>query len=148
MSEDRQMNINTKESPKNCGRCGHLTMTIDGSRQCPNCITENEPKTGHTIIIDEPKGEKGPVTIRRVTQRDQVIMEAEAVLEARKKGETVVVVAPAPGTVAVNVPVTLFPDLVMWARKLKLPKDWKEAEKIKAITEFQIEINSKLGGLK
>lgn len=154
------MNVNAAESPRVCTTCGQTQMKIDGAMKCPNCSSGLEPKTGVTVILTEPQGEKGPVVIQRLTTRDQVLLEAEQVLQARKKAvrggtqtdlveteEVKAPVAPA-GTVTVHVPISLFPDLVMWARKLKLPKDWKEAEKIKAITDFQIEINSKLGGLK
>lgn len=154
------MNVNAALSPKACGTCGQIKMTISGVMQCPNCSTANEPKTGHTIIVTEPTGVNGPAHVKFLTPKDAFIMEAEQVLAERKKAESAsagvasdqltskgVGAAPA-GTVVVHVPISLFPDLVMWARKLKLPKDWKEAEKIKAITDFQIEINSKLGGLK
>lgn len=151
MSDSREMNINPALSPKVCGKCGQVKMTIAGVMQCPNCSTENSPKTGHTIIVTEPTGENGPAHVKFLTPKDEFIMEAEQVLAERKKAAADPVVAqaaPIAGTVLVHVPVGLFADLVMWARKLKVPKDWKEAEKIKAITDFQIEINSKLGGLK
>lgn len=154
MSESREMNINSALSPKACGTCGQIKMTIAGVMQCPNCSTANEPKTGHTIIVTEPTGEKGPAHVKFLSAKDTFIMEAEQVLAERKKAAAeqgvpgMASVAPVAGTVVVHVPVSLFPDLVMWARKQKIPRDWKQAEKIKAITDFQIEINSKLGGLK
>lgn len=159
MSESREMNVNAALSPKACGKCGQVKMTISGVVQCPNCSTENEPKTGHTIIVTEPTGERGPAHVKFLAPKDAFIMEAEQVLAERKKAAVLAgvaeakatsegVVATPAGTVVVHVPVSLFPDLVMWARKQKIPRDWKQAEKIKAITDFQIEINLKLGGLK
>lgn len=152
MSESREMNVNEGLSPKACGKCGQVKMTISGVTQCPNCSTGNEPKTGHTIIVTEPKGENGPAHVKFITQKEAFVMEAEQILAERKKIEQVIsgvaAATPVAGTVLVHVPVSLFPDLVMWARKQKIPRDWKQAEKIKAITDFQIEINSKLGGLK
>lgn len=156
MSESREMNVNAALSPKACGKCGQVKMTISGVMQCPNCSTADEPKTGHTIIVTEPTGEKGPAHVKFLTPKDTFIMEAEQILAERKKAEQAQTgyppdakaAAPIAGTVLVHVPVSLFPDLVMWARKQKIPRDWKQAEKIKAITDFQIEINSKLGGLK
>lgn len=153
------MNINAEFSPKNCAACGHTKMRIEGVMKCPNCSTANEPKTGHTIIVTEPNGKDGPVVIQRLNLEEQRLLEAKQILELRKKTEAEAKGMPGiaaqeemttskAGTVTIHVPTNLFPDLVMWARKLKVPKDWKEAEKIKAITDFQIEINSKLGGLK
>lgn len=151
MSDSREMNVNAALSPKSCGKCGQVKMTIGGVMQCPNCSTGNEEKTGHTIIVTEPTGENGPAHVKFLTPKDTFIMEAEQILAERKKEQGMTGVAasaPVAGTVLVHVPVSLFPDLVMWARKQKIPRDWKQAEKIKAITDFQIEINSKLGGLK
>lgn len=158
MSDSREMNVNAALSPKACGKCGQVKMTISGVMQCPNCSTADEPKTGHTIIVTEPTGENGPAHVKFLTPKDTFIMEAEQILVERKKAaqlpnSTTDFMAAQenmtrPGTVVVHVPVSLFPDLVMWARKQKIPRDWKQAEKIKAITDFQIEINSKLGGLK
>lgn len=159
MSESREMNVNEALSPKMCGKCGQVKMTIAGVTQCPNCSTGNEPKTGNTIIVTEPTGENGPAHVKFLTPKDAFIMEAEQILAERKKAgqaqeavmgipSTANSAAPVAGTVLIHVPVSLFPDLVMWARKQKIPRDWKQAEKIKAITDFQIEINSKLGGLK
>lgn len=152
MSDSREMNVNAALSPKACGKCGQVKMTISGVMQCPNCSTADEPKTGHTIIVTEPTGENGPAHVKFITPKDAFIMEAEQILAERKKAEQgmpgIASAAPVAGTVLVHVPISLFPDLVMWARKQKIPRDWKQAEKIKAITDFQIELNSKLGGLK
>jgi len=152
------MHVNDEHSPKRCNKCRMQKMKMDGVMKCPNCDVKGEG-TGQTIIVTEPNGEKGPVKIRLVSKEEETMLAAQKILEQRKAMETVsagvavdwtaskgAVAAPA-GTVVIHVPVTLFPDLVMWARKLKLPKDWKEAEKIAAITNFQIEINQKLGGL-
>gem|GEM_PF-3672871 len=125
-----------KQSP-HCNTCGMQKIIADGKWLCPNCGT-NEPKTGHTIMITEPLGKDGPVKIERVQAGDRSV-DVLGVVEAEIQKRT--------NTILLHVPTSLFPELVIWARKLKMPKDWKEAEKIKALTDFQVEINNKLENL-
>jgi uncharacterized Zn finger protein (UPF0148 family) len=145
------MNIagDDKQAPR-CPTCGMTKMIADGKWQCPNCST-NEPKTGHTILITEPQGKDGPVKIQRVQAGDVATPDcgpSNVGLQPQFTPEQVEQeIQKRTNTVLLHVPTSLFPDLVMWCRKLKLPKDWKEAEKIKAITDFQVEINKKLENL-
>jgi ribosomal protein L37AE/L43A len=133
---DREMTMAdaSKQAPR-CPTCGQTKMQVDSAWQCLNCGPQ-EPKTGRTMIVNEDANGK-------------VKLEFIAAGEGKVTHASPSHAAPAAlnGTISVNVPLDLFPDLVIWARKLKLPKSWEQAAKIKAITDFQVELTNKLGGL-
>lgn len=132
----RVVGNNPDGSPRYCGMTKMTVEDEQGKRaECPNCGSET-PKTGKTITVTEADTNvNGPVKVKFVDSAGTSSSPAQ-VVDKRS--------APRPGFVSVEVPAELFPDLVAWARKLKVPRRWEEAERMQAVVEFQVQINKLL----